>query len=612
VRYLLAATFALLLIAPANAAPDPRAADILARNKAATGGGAWDNVGAVRTKMRMETSGLKGTAESFEDARTGAYIDSYDLGAFKGASGFDGKTVWEQDASGEVAIQGAEGPRQAAVNEAYRRSHAYWYADRAQALIEYAGETPDGARKLHVLRILPQGGRPFDMWIDAKTFLVDRIAERNARELRTTFLGDYRAVDGKRIAYTARQTNGEAKYDTHIKVEAVTFETAAPRTAFAPPPPPKRDFGFLRGNSTTIPFRLVNNHIYMEVRLNGRAYDFLFDTGGLNVITPTVARELGLKAEGAVQATGSGDNSKDAGFTKVARMQVGDAFLDNQTFVVIGLEAFKEVEGKPITGIIGYEVFKRFVVRLDYENAQVVLIEPANFAYRGPGVRVSMDLNERTPEVMGEIDGIPGKFALDTGSRSTLDLMAPFVAKHNLVQRYGAKHQGVTGWGVGGPTRSWIVRGKKFSLGGVSVDAPIVELSQAKGGSFTDAYQAGNVGAGVLKKFNIVWNYAGHEIFFEKNKHHAEPDAFDRAGFWVNLGDRAFDVVDVITHSPAEAAGLKTGDRIVVVNGKRAGTEISLPDLRLLKKAAAGSSLTLEVLRNGQRLTINIVLKDFV
>ncbi|MBL8782263.1 MAG: aspartyl protease family protein [Alphaproteobacteria bacterium] len=611
-HYLFAAVLALFLIAPAGAAPDPRVADILARNKAATGGAAWDSTAFVRTKMRMETSGLKGTAESFEDARTGAYADSYDLGAFKGASGYDGKTVWEQDASGEVVIQGAENQRHAAVNEAYRRSHAYWYGDRAQARIEYAGETPDGARKLHVLRILPDGGRPFDMWIDAKTFLVDRIAERNARELRTTFFSDYRSVDGKLIAHAARQTNGETKYDAFLKVESVAFEADAPRTAFAPPPPPKRDFGFLRGSSTTIPFRLVNNHIYMEVRLNGRAYDFLFDTGGLNVITPTVARELGLSAEGAIQATGAGEDSKEAGFTKVARMQVGDAFLDNQTFVVIGLEAFKEVEGKPITGIIGYEVFKRFVVRLDYENSKVVLIEPSNFAYRGPGVRVPMDMNERMPEVQGEIDGIPGKFALDTGSRSTLDLMSPFVAKHNLVQRYGAKYQGVTGWGVGGPSRSWVVRGKRLSLGGVSVDAPIVELSQAKGGSFNDAYQAGNVGGGVLKKFNIVWNYPRHEIFFEKNKLYDTPDVFDRAGFWVNLGDGAFDVVDVITHSPAEAAGLKQGDRIVGVNGKRAVTDISLPDLRLLKKAPPGTNLILEVLRGGQRLTINILLKDMV
>jgi hypothetical protein len=612
-RRFVATVLLVFSLTPALAAPDPRAADVLARSKAAMGGQAWDGVRFVRTKLRIETSGLKGTGSSFEDARTGAHVDAYDLGVFKGASGFDGATVWEQDASGQVAIQGADDQRHAAANEAYRRSHSFWYADRMSAQIEHVGESPDGQRKFHVLRITPKGGRPFDMWIDAKTFLIDRIAERTARDLRTTFFSDYRAIEGKQIAFATRQTNGEAKYDTFVKVESVAFEADAPRTAFAPPAPPKRDFGFAGGaRSTTIPFKLVNNHIYLEVKLNGRPAEFLFDTGGLNVITPTVARAMGLKAEGAVQTTGSGEASKDAGFTTVDRLEVGGAFLDKQTFVVIALESFAEVEGKPITGIIGYEVFKRFVVVLDYENSRVTLVEPGGFAYRGPGVRVPMDLNERTPEVAGEIDGIPGKFALDTGSRSSLDLMAPFVAKNNLIQRYGAKYQGVTGWGVGGPARSWIVRGKRFSMGGAVVDAPVVEFSQAAKGSFSDAYQSGNVGAGVLKQFNIVWNYPRHEIFFEKNKNHGERDVFDRAGFWVNLGDGAFDVVDVIAGAPADAAGLKTGDRIVAVNGKKAGSEVTLPDFRILKKAPAGTNLILEVLRGAQRLTINITLKDLV
>jgi hypothetical protein len=106
----------------AHAAPDPRVVDILARSKAAAGGAAWDDVRYVRTKMQIETSGLKGPGESFEDARTGAYVDTYKLGAFSGASGYDGKTVWEQDSSGQVAIQGADDQRHSAVNEAYRRS----------------------------------------------------------------------------------------------------------------------------------------------------------------------------------------------------------------------------------------------------------------------------------------------------------------------------------------------------------------------------------------------------------------------------------------------------------------------------------------------------------
>lgn len=612
-RTFLTFVFLILLGAPAAvAAPDPRIADILARSKAAQGGAAWDGARFIRTKMQIETSGLKGPGESFDDARTGAFVDTFKLGAFSGANGYDGKTVWEQDSSGQVILQGSDDQRHGAVNEAYRRSHAFWYADRAKAAITYAGETPDAGRRFHVLKFVPDGGRPFDMWIDAKTFLIDRFAERNAQELRTTFLGDYRPVQGRLVPFSTRQTNGEAKYDMIIKVESVAFEDSAPQTAFAPPGPPKRDFGFLGGKSTTLPFRLVNNHIYLDVRLNGRPYEFLFDTGGLNVITPTVARELGLKSEGAVQATGTGEKTQEAGFTVVDRLDVGGAFLEKQTFVVIGLESFKDVEGKPITGIIGYEVFKRFVVVTDYERSRITLIEPEGFAYRGPGVRVEMALNDRTPEVAGNIDGIPGKFTLDTGARSTLDLSSPFVEKNNLVARYGAKFQGVTGWGVGGPARSWIVRGKRFAIGGAFVADPVVELSQSKAGSLADAYVAGNIGAGVLKKFNIVWDYGRHEIFFEKNKLHAERDVYDRAGFWANVAGDAFVVVDVIAGSPADAAGLKTGDRIVAVNGKRAVGEISLPDLRLLKKAPPGTNLILDVQRGSARQTINITLKDLV
>jgi PDZ domain len=291
---------------------------------------------------------------------------------------------------------------------------------------------------------------------------------------------------------------------------------------------------------------------------------------------------------------------------------VGGAFLQNQTFVVIGLESFTEVEGVPITGIVGYEIFKRFVVVTDYENARITLIEPEGFTYRGSGVRVAMGFNDRTPEVEGDIDGVKGKFTLDTGSRSTVDLAAPFVAKNNLTSRYGAKVQGVTGWGVGGPTRSWVARGRRFAMGAAAVDAPIVLLSQDKAGSNADAYLAGNVGAGILKKFNIVWNYGRHELFFEKNRLYGERDVYDRAGFWANAAGDTFVVVDVTPGSPADAAGLRAGDRILVANGKRAVGELSLHDLRLLKKAPPGTNMILEVRRGAQRLTIKLLLKDLV
>ena len=611
-RILLTVIMLILLGAPTIAAPDTRVADILARSKVAAGGATWDSARFVRTKTFIETSGLKGPGDSLEDARTGAFVDTYKLGAFSGASGFDGKTAWEQDASGQVIIQGSDNQRQGAINEAYRRAHSYWYADRAKAAITFAGDTSEGGRKFVVLKIAPEGGRPFDMWIDAKTFLIDRIAERDARELRTTFMSDYRNVAGRMVAFATRQTNGEAKYDTIVKVESVVFEDTVAQAAFAPPPPPKRDFGLAGGKSATFPFRLVNNHIYMTVRLNGHPYEFLFDTGGLNVITPTVARELGLSFEGNIQANGSGEGSQEAAFTKVNRLEVGGAYLENQTFVVIGLESFTDVEGVPITGIVGYEIFKRFVVVTDYENSRITLIEPEGFAYKGRGLRVEMGFNDRTPEVEGEIDGLKGKFTLDTGARNTLTLSTPFVEKNDLVTRYQAKVQGVNGWGVGGPARGWIVRAKRFAMGGATVVDPVVELSQNKAGSMADAYVAGNVGAGILKKFNIVWDYGRHQIFFDPNKLQAQRDVHDRAGFWVNLAGDVFTVVDVTPGSPADMAGLKAGDRVSGVNGKRAVSQVSLPDFRLLKLAPAGTNLILDVIRGGQSLKVDILLKDMV
>ena len=115
----------LFLGSAAWAGPNP--SELLAHSKAAAGGAAWDNVHFIRTRAHVETSGLVGPSETLEDARTGASVSKYELGPVKGANGYDGKTVWTQDNSGQVAIQGAEDARQGAVNEAYRTMRAYWY-----------------------------------------------------------------------------------------------------------------------------------------------------------------------------------------------------------------------------------------------------------------------------------------------------------------------------------------------------------------------------------------------------------------------------------------------------------------------------------------------------
>ncbi len=578
------------------------------------GGSAWDNVHFVRTHAQAQNSGLSGPSEMLEDAATGSFVNTYTLGSFHGADGFDGKTIWNQDPSGEVAVQGGDNAQRGAVDTAYRTMRAFWFSGRMPAEIGYAGAKTDGARSFDILRITPNGGRPFDMWIDAQTHLIDRVVEKAALDLNTTSFTDYRRVAGRLMPFAWRMTNGDAHYDTVVKVDSVTFEDGAPVHAFEPPPPPRRDFGFTGAQaSTTIPFKLINNHMYIEVKLNGHGpYEMLFDTGGSNSMTPTLAHSLGLKLEGAFQGRGAGDATLDVAVTSVDRIEIGDAFLNRQTFASAPLESFGDVEGVPFMGIVGYEIFKRFVVRTDYQARQVTLIEPAGFVYHGSGVRVPFQLKDTIPIVPGDIDGIPGTFQLDTGSRSTLDLMSPFIVRNNLVARYGATLQGVNGWGVGGSERSWIVRAHHFTLGGVSIDEPVVGLSQSTAGSGSEAYVAGNVGAGMLRKFNIVWDYRGNQIFFEPNKHYAEADIYNRAGLWANLGGDGFDVIDVYAGSPAAEAGLEDGDRILAIDGRRAQQEITLPEFRECMRKTPGTVLRLDIERKGQRSRVALKLRDLV
>ena len=599
-------------IAPATAVTgttDPQA--ILARVKEATGGAAWDRITSTHTTLVLETGGLKGTAEGYEDVLTGRFVGHFQLGPVSGANGFDGATVWSQDSSKQVRIEEGGEAREAAANDAFRSALGYFFPGRWAAQLELVGEKSEGERRFLVVRATPKGGRPYEIWIDAKTSLIDHTVEKASIETRTVFYSDYRELQGVRIPFAQRSTNGEEKYDQLISVESIELNVALSADQFAPPAPPPPDFAIAGGSASTIPFELLNNHIYLQVELDGKGpFRMLCDTGGANIVTPELAKKLGLPTEGALQGRGVGEQSEDVGLTKVEALQVGDVTLQNQVFAVFPLASLAKVEGVPFDGLVGYEIFKRFVVTVDYEGSRLELTLPEAFDYTGQGTVVPFKFNGHIPQVEGEIDGIPGKFDIDTGSRASLDLLGPFVEKHGLRAKYAPQLEGVTGWGVGGPARSAIGRAQLLKLGEVTVTAPIIELTLQQKGAFTDPYVAGNVGAGVLKRFNIVFDYGRQRLIFEPNANYAEPDAFDRAGMWMNEADGGLEVMDVFAGSPAAEVGIKAGDQILAVDGQPVS---SLPALRQrFRSDPPGTKVRLEIRTGSARREVELMLRDLV
>jgi hypothetical protein len=605
----------LCFVLASTAANADRAQEVLARAKTAAGGAAIDAIRTTQSKVTLVTGGIKGTASSLEDNVTGRFVDHYELGPTRGANGFEGEQAWSQDSSGQVRIDDAVEARLIAANEAYRRTFSYW-THRRPGRIEYVGEHREGEQSFEIVRITPEGGRPFDLWIDGTTHRIARQVEQAATRTGTIYFDDYRDVAGVSVAHSLRVSLGDPKYDTVIALESIEFNLAVQAAQFALPGPAVRDFGFAGGaSSATVPFELINNHIYVQVKLNGRGpYRLLCDTGGSNIVTPAVAQELGLKTEGQLEGRGVGDKSEDISVTQLGRIEIGDAFIDKQVFYVFPLGTFSNVEGIPALGLVGYEIFKRFVVRVDYATSRLTLSDPEQFVYGGAGTAVPFKFNDHVPQVDGEIDGIKGPFDIDTGSRSSLDLFAPFVEKHKLKGKYRPRFEGVTGWGVGGPSRSALARANVLKLGNVEIKRPVTELTLQTTGAFTDQYGAGNVGAGVLKRFNLVFDYGRKVIYFERNANDARPDVFDRSGMWINVteGGGSFDVVDVIAGGPAERAGLAAGDQIVRVDGVKAD-ELSLPELRRrFRSDAPGTAIRVEFERAGKVAPAEVILRDLI
>ena len=584
--------------------------DVLASAKLATGGDAWDQISALRYTFRLRQMGLEGSGETLIDVINGRSITHFRLGLLKGADGFDGRSAWTQDDAGLVTRSEGTDLRARAFSARYRNALAYWYPARGRAELSEHMQL-FRIRIKEIVTVSPVGGLPFDMWFDAQTKELERVVEDGASETQTTMYDDYRAVGGVMIAHRVRSSNAAADFGAERLITNVEINPHLRDADFAIPAPAPPDFAFARGLSqTTLPFRFLNNHIYVDARLNGRTLSLLVDTGAANLITPTTARALGLVPVGEARMNGTGDGSEDAAFTRLATLVLGDVNLRNQLFAVVPLEKLGEIEGVPFAGILGYELFKRFVVRIDYAAHTITLADPRAWVSDGRGVAVAIVFNGSVPEVDGSIEGIAGTFDIDTGSRVSLGLNSPFVQRHALRAAFKPTIEAVTGWGLGGATRGTVARARRLSLGPLSIDNVIVDMSLQKLGALSHAAPAGNVGSGVLKRFTVTFDYAGQRIFFEPNAGNALGDAYDRSGLWINAAPGGYRIDSVVAGSPAAQVGLKVGDIILAINGKPASS-LALADFRdLLRDSMPGTIVRMTVRSETRVSEVAIQLRD--
>jgi hypothetical protein len=553
--------------------------------------------------------GLTGEATRTEDLATGAYVERVDSGVLHMADGFDTRTPWMRDISGADTPQQGGDRLRVAVSAAYRNANLWWRGDRGGARIEDRGRESLSGLPADHLSVEPRDGVPFDAWFDARTHLLLQIAEPHQFFHSRTVFSDYRREAGVMLAHSILEDAGVGKggYE-HLTLRSVRFGPARSPATYACPRAPLTGVTLAHGaSSVSVPFRLLNNHIYVEGRVNGMGpFTFIVDTGGHTLLAPRVVAEAGLTSIGSAPEAGAGEKQSTLGFASVRTISIGGLEMHDQ--VAFATDIYRpQIEGIPVDGMVGFELFRRLIVRIDYGRKVLTFTEPGHGLPNNTGVAVPFVFYDHLPFVRGRIDGMPATFDIDTGSRSELDVTSPTVSRYRLHDRYPHGVRAVTGWGVGGPAKSYVVRVQSVTLGTVTVDAPVADFSEDHGGSFSDPNYDGNIGSGFLKRFVVTFDY-GHQTMYLRRIEPPPPDIgdFDRSGLWINAAREGYVVTNVAAGSPAAEAGLRAGDVILKIDGRQAKTSALAEARALLRMRPAGSNVSLLV--QGKTVTRRVVV----
>ena len=612
-RWMLALTVSLLL---AGAAQAEDASTLIARFKEASGGAAWDRAKTLHATGTLAAGGMSGEVTLVQDFETGRSADAYKLGPIEGADGYDGKLAWTRDPGGEVAALDTPDAKRRARSQAWLDARAFWYPARIKATYGPVADRETDGKHFRVIEATPDAGDPLTLWFDPSTHLLVRTVQRQGQDTVTTVLEDYRDVGGVRVAFhtTTDMTDAAGRTDprarSEIQLAKATLNDAVADADFAMPAMAPTAHIVDGSGSTRIPFDLVNNHIYANGTIDGKPARFLVDTGGVNLLTPAAAKKFGIAGEGKLAARGVGDQAVDLAFAHAKEVRIGGAALADPVFYIIDLGDLPKVEGVDSDGLVGYEMFRRFGVTIDYEKHELVLTDPVKFVPPAGAHAVPFTLDDRIPIVEGTLDGVPARMSVDTGSRSSLTLHSPFVREHQLIGKYRAAPDAVIGWGVGGPSRGRPARFGMLKLGDLEIPGIAGDLYTGDKGSFANPDLAGNLGGGVFKRFTVAFDYANKRLYFAPNASYGKPDAFDRSGLFLLADEDALVVADVAAESAAAETGFAKDDRIVAIEGAAANRSSLVEWRAKLRELSVGTKLKVDRVRSGRKENVELVLAD--
>jgi hypothetical protein len=296
----------------------------------------------------------------------------------------------------------------------------------------------------------------------------------------------------------------------------------------------------------------TNFGIYLPVKINGQDVMALL-YGGPTSIDESFAVSTGQKPE-----------TVDAGPITGLEVQAGGLALHKASAKradLKGLAYAGKILGRPVSFLLGEEVFNEVVVDIDSAGHRVAFVDPSQ-ATKPPGaIEIPVVELEGERVVPISIDGAaPAQFELELGNVIGPLLVTPAYAReHNLLAGHATSQR------LSGRFTETVV--SLDHLGFAGIDFPHAPIALIPDTEVPPASIAGGVGLPLLGAFRLVIDYPHNRIYAVPGD--AKPSApipKDRIGLVLSKVDNQ--VMFVAPNSPAEAAGFKKGDRIAQIDGK--------------------------------------------
>ncbi|WP_231854233.1 aspartyl protease family protein [Gluconacetobacter diazotrophicus] len=431
-----------------------------------------------------------------------------------------------------------------------------------------------------------------------------------------TTYGDYRRVSGLTIPFSIRVGDGsDPTFDSVTTIDRVDINPSVPDDCYSIPRRPRSDIAMPEGmDRIDVPFRLTaDNRIIVPVTLNGTLNaEAEFDSGGSLLLQPSIVAALHADTTGHLKMSGGGEGFSTTSLGRLATLSIGGAVMNRPGFHTYAFE-----RNHPDRMLIGLETLQRFVVHFDFDRQVMTLTKPDRFVHRGGGMIVPFHFQDNQPEIFGSIDGIAGRFAVDTGDNGSLLLIAPFARRYHLAERYQANLP-YSGSAVSTTHGVWARRRvHTVAFDGpdgrpvADVHDPVTRISLQHSGFDANRDVSGNIGLGILRQFNLTFDYARQRIILEPNHLYGKKDVFNRAGLRLTEDGHAWTVSVVYAGGPADTAGIHVGDTVDTLNGHTAAS-LRPEDIWSLLTGPTGSTLDFAISTAHGEKHVRIVLRNII